>query len=653
VFRRILLLVAGIALVALILIAVTAVSLLSARRSLLAGVTDLRLAQDRLQLVATHSSLRGTLRPVRADILKSRSHFRSADDRLSMVAPLIEHLGWVPQVGSEIAAAPHIAHAARRTTDGVLSLLDGLGPLANRWDTTSGQGRVPTLVDGLSLGRHDFDRACTQFKQAEASRRTLSADAYPAALASALQSLDDRLPRLQVFCRLLALAPTLLGADQPTSYLVVYQNSNELRATGGFIGSASVLTVHRGIASQLFQGSGIMDNYSVPPPEPVAYYNGEPAWLFRDSNWSPDFPTTAALERFFYALDFHRTVSNIVNVTPKGAVDLLNATGPIYVPEYRQTVTGANVEQLADFYAHWASTPGPSSSGTLDTQRKQFIGIVARHILQRLKTLSVRTLIGLGQAAGTAVEHGDLLLNFRDPSLQSLIQQAGASHAVTPLRGDYLYVVNTNLSYNKIGRFVHLSSTYDVHVRADRWLDARLTVRIHNVPAPMVLQRDSLGPEAGRYGTWDDYATFLRIYAPPGAQLINQTGWTQPWSQGPAYGGTMFSGYLIVLHGTTRTVRLHYIVPPNVFRSSHGMAYTLLVPHQPGSSPDAVHVILQHDGLHSTWNVLHPSLDLHLSTPIAPRPFHPIPLPRIPPPATQPGGWVEPHAFLAAPNPHG
>jgi hypothetical protein len=649
-FPRVVLLLTAIV---LILAAITAVILFSARRSLLAGVTDLRLAQDRIQLVSAHSSLRSALGPVRADIVQSRRNFQMADDRLSLVAPLVEHLGWVPQVGSEVASSPHIAHAARLTTDGVLSLLDGLGPLASRWDATSGKGRLPALVDGLSLGRPNFDRACTQFDAAEASRRALSSGTYPAALSSALHSLDDRLPRLQIFCRLLARVPALLGADRPASYLVVYQNSNELRATGGFIGSASVLTVHRGIASQLFEGSGIVDNLSVPPPEPVAYYNGEPGWLFRDSNWSPDFPTTAALERFFYALDFHRSVENIADITPQAAADLLNATGPIYLPEYRQTVTGANVAGLADFYAHWASTPGPSTAGNLDTRKKQFIGIVTRHLLQRMQTLSVRSLIDLGQAVGTAVEHGDLLLNFRDPALQSLIRQAGASHALTPRRGDYLYVVNTNLSYNKISRFVHLSSTYDVRVRPDRWLDARLTIQIHNVPAPAAFKRDSLGPEAGGYGNWDDYATFLRIYTPPGAQLIDQTGWTQPWSQGPAYGGTMFSGYLIVPHGITRTVRLHYVVPPNVFRATNGTSYTLLVPHQPGSSPDAVHVTLQHDGLRSTWNVLHPNLDLHLTAPIKGRPFQPIPLPRYPLPATAPGGWIEPHAFLAAPNPHG
>lgn len=649
-FHRILLL---LVVVLLVPAAITAVILFSARHSLLAGVADLRLAQDRIQHVATHSSLRGALKPVRAAVVEARKNFGTADDRLGLIAPLVEHLGWVPRVGLEVAAAPHVAHAASRTADGTLSLLDGLGPVASRWDATAGQGRVPVLLDGLSLGTRDFKQACVRFDQAEVSRRAISPTTYPTPLASALRTLDDRLPRLQIFCRLLTLAPTLLGANQPTSYLVVYQDSNELRATGGFIGSASLMTVHRGIASQLFEGTGILDNLSVPPPEPVEYYNGEPGWLFRDSNWSPDFPTTAALERFFYRLDFHRAVPNVVDLTPQATADVLHATGPIFVPEYQRTVTGDNVGRLADYYAHWSATPGPRTSGSADTQRKQFIGIVARHVLQRVKTLSLRTLIDLGQAVGTAVAHGDMLLNFRDPSLQSLIRKAGASHEITPRHGDYLYVVDTNLSYNKINQFVHLTSAYDVQIRPDRWLDARLSIHLRNVPAPAAFRRVSLGPQAGGYGNWDDYATFLRIYTPPGAQLIDQTGWTQPWSQGPAYGGTMFSGYLIVPRGTARTVRLHYVVPSNVFRASHGNRYTLLAPHQPGSAPDALRVTLRRGGLRSTWTVAHPSLDWRVSVPIQSQPFHPIPLPKTQPPATAPGGWVEPHAFLAAPNPRG
>jgi Protein of unknown function (DUF4012) len=648
VFRRIVL---PLGLILVIVAIATAFILISARRSLQSGVSELRLAQDNIRLVQAYSSLPTVLRGVRSHVDRAQADFTLADDRLALVAPLVEHLGWVPSVGSEVAIAPYLAHAARQTTDGALSLVDGLTPLARRWTTS--HGRVPALVAGLSLGGRDFTRACRQFDDAAASRRTIPGGPYPATVTVALRALDDRLPALRILCRTLVLAPALLGNGQPTSYLVVYQNSAELRATGGFIGSASVLTVHRGVASQLFEGVSVLDNLSVPPPEPVAYYNGEPGWLFRDSNWSPDFPTSAALERFFYRLDFHRDVPNVIDVTPQAAADILAATGPVYVSEYRRMVNGANVAALADYYAHWATNPGRALSGPSDTHRKQFIGLVARQVVQRIGSLTPKSLIALGQAVGTAVEHGDVLLNFRNPRLQSLVQGAGASHAVTPGRGDYLFVVDTNLSYNKINPYVHMQSAYTVRVRADRWLDAQLTIHLHNVPAPPAIAQFGFGPGAGKLGGPDDYATFLRIYVPPGAALIDQSGWTQPWLQGPAYGGTMFSGYLLVPRGATRTVRLHYIVPPNVFLPSRGQRYTLLLPHQPGSSPDEVRIRVIHDGITRSWLITRPTLDWRVTLPISSRPFHPIPLAYVPPPATNPGGWVEPHAFLAAPNGHG
>ncbi|HEX6509106.1 MAG TPA: DUF4012 domain-containing protein [Chloroflexota bacterium] len=646
--RRILISVAAL----LIVLAVAAAFILfSARRSLSQGVSQLRTAQDQVQLLGNGASVPAGLQTVRNSVVLARDDFRSADDHLALLAPLLEHLGWVPLVGVEVAAAPHAAHAASRTTDGALSLLDGLGPLASLWGTSLGGKRAPVLVNALAAGRPDFDRACSQFADAENSRRQISGGSYPAALSSALRSLDDRLPRLLILCRALALAPSFLGARGPVSYLVVYQNSDELRATGGFIGSASLLTVHQGAVSQLFQGTGIRDNLSIPPPEPVAYYNREIAWLFRDSNWSPDFPTSAGLERFFYHLDFHRDIGNVVNLTPQAASDILAATGPIYVPEYGRLVTGANVAQLADYYAHWTVNPAPYAA--TDTAKKQFIGIVARHVLQRLTSLPAHAWIQLGNAVATASEHGDMLLNFRDQAQQALLRAAGASHAISPRRGDYLYVVNTNLSYNKISKFVHLRTAYTVRIRPDRWLDAHLTIRLKNVPAPPSYHRDSLGPQAGGYGNWDDYATFLRIYIPPGAQLIDQTGWTQPWSSGPAYGGTMFSGYLIVPRGSARTIRLRYIVPPNVFTATHGQSYTLLAPHQPGSYPESMQITVRHDGVASAWTVPHPVLDWRVTIPLNAHTFHPIPLPSFPPPATTPGGWVEPHAFLARPATRG
>jgi Protein of unknown function (DUF4012) len=651
VFRRVLVLLSILSTFLLVLAVITALALISARRSLLSGVDELRVAQSQLQLHKTGTSLQAILTPVRSDVTRARDDFRSADQYLGPLSPLLTRLAWVPRVGGEVAVAPPIAHAAQQTADGALFLLAGFRPLTAQWTDSSRRPSAPAIVTSVAAGRVQFDRACGQFADAQRSLRPTAGVNVPTSLSSALGSLRDRLPILLTLCRALVLAPSMLGADRPVSYLVAYQDANELRASGGFIGSASVITLRRGVASQVFESTGIADNLSVPPPEPVAYYNGEPGWLFRDSNWSPDFPTTAALERFFYQLDFHRDVPNVVDLTPQASSDILSATGPIYVSEYHRWVTGADVAALADYYAHYAPNAGLAIPSSI--RGKQFIGIVAAHILHRLTSLSPSAWVRLGEAVASAVAHGDMLVNFRDPARQSLIQAAGASHAVTPGSGDYLYLVDTNLSYNKINPFVHLQTSYDVRIRPDRWLDAHLVIRVQNVPAPPAIARFGIGPGAGSLGGTDDYATFLRLYTPPGAALIDQTGWTQPWTPGPAYGGTMFSGYLLVPHGTTRTVRLHYIVPPNVFRAAGGQRYTLLMPHQPGSHPDRIHVRVEHDGAVSSWTINHPALDWKVAIPINSRAIHLIPLP-IPPRSTvRPGHWIEPHAYLGVPNPRG
>jgi Protein of unknown function (DUF4012) len=651
VFRRVLVLLSILSTFLLVLAVITALALISARRSLLSGVDELRVAQSQLQLHRSGSSLQAILTPVQNDVIRARDDFRSADNYLGPLSPLLIHLAWVPRVGGEISVAPPVAHAARQTADGALSLLTGFRPLTVRWTASSRRPSAPVIVSSVAAGRVQFNRACVQFADAQRGLRPTEGVDVPTALSSALGSLQHRLPILLTLCRALTLAPSMLGADRPVSYLVAYQDANELRATGGFIGSASVITLRHGVASQVFGSTGIADNLSVPPPEPVEYYNNEPGWLFRDSNWSPDFPTTAALERFFYKLDFHRDVPNVVDLTPQASSDILSATGPIYVPEYKRWVFGSNVASLADYYAHFAPNGGIDLPQSI--RGKQFIGILAGHILGRLNALSPGAWVRVGEAVASAVSHGDLLVNFRDPARQRLIQAAGASHSVTPGTGDYLYLVDTNLSYNKINPFVHLQTSYDVRIRPDRWLDAHLVIRVQNVPAPPAIARFGIGPGAGSLGGTDDYATFLRLYTPPGAALIDQTGWTQPWTPGPAYGGTMFSGYLLVPHGTTRTVRLHYIVPPNVFRATRGQRYTLLMPHQPGSHPDRIHVRVEHDGAVSSWTINHPVLDWRVAIPIHSRPFQPIPLPITPRSTVQPGHWIEPHAFLGIPNPRG
>jgi hypothetical protein len=632
---------------------IVSLTLLSARDRLYAGLSEIHRVESDLQSKAATRSPLAALERAKVHLRSANADFQAADDRLGLFAPLLSRLSWLPRIGGDVAAGPDAARMAAQTTQGGLLLLHGLEPLTSEFgsDRSIRHAPVPVLVARVARGRADFDRACTSLQAARRTRRSLQGY-HSSTLASALRTFDRQVPRLAVLCRALALMPELLGYWHPRTYLLAYQNSDELRATGGFIGSAGVATLSNGLITQRFRSTGVNDNLSIPPPEPVLLYNREPGWLLRDSNWSPDFPTSAALERFFARLDLRQDVQGVVNITPRAASDVLAATGSFYSSEYHRWITANNVAQLADYYTHRAASPGPYRYRDSETERKQFIAIVAEHVISLLQDLPPSRLLRLGSSISSAIAHRDILVNLIAPREEALVRSTGASGEINHTTSDYLYVVDTNLSYNKINPYVQLRGTYRVRIRADGWLQSTLTLHVFNAPAPPAVANYGYGPGAGTLGGPDDYADFVRIYVPAGAELIDQSGWTQRWSSGLAYGKTMFCGYLIVRRGQARTVRLEYVVPPNVLTWSRGHKYRLLIQHQPGSHPDGLGVsLIWGNRRASSWIVEHPTLDWAKTVDIGSYAVHPIPLPKEPPVIVAPGHLIEPHAYLSAPKP--
>ncbi len=83
--------------------------------------------------------------------------------------------------------------------------------------------------------------------------------------------------------QLLQAAPQLLGVDQAQSYLVLAQNRDELRATGGFISGIGLLTIKDGKILQFDLGdSHKIDDFSKPypkPPEPLKRFMLADYWV--------------------------------------------------------------------------------------------------------------------------------------------------------------------------------------------------------------------------------------------------------------------------------------------------------------------------------------------------------------------------------------
>jgi len=136
----------------------------------------------------------------------------------------------------------------------------------------------------------------------------------------------------------------ILGGNGPRKYLFLFQNNQEMRATGGFIGSYGLLNIFNGNVRQFFidgiyNPDGQLKNKIVPP---VPIQKISASWSLHDSNWWPDFPTSAEKAIWFYEKTGGPTVDGVIAITPTVMQKLLKLTGPIDMPKYGLTINEDN-----------------------------------------------------------------------------------------------------------------------------------------------------------------------------------------------------------------------------------------------------------------------------------------------------------------------
>ncbi|MBV9278711.1 MAG: DUF4012 domain-containing protein, partial [Chloroflexi bacterium] len=563
--------------VLLLVAALASFQLLSARRHLIRGVQEVRSAREALTLSALwhDAAARGR---TRATLLRALGEFSAAQADLRPWAPLIGRLGSVPVVGSQLAAAAPAADAALYTTRATVGLLDGLSPL---WPALAahrpGGVSLARVAPALQAGHAGFLRARSDADRAAVALRRLPGRSGNATLDAAAAELRRELPTLRGTATWLAAAPTVLGVDRPSHYLVLLQNPAELRATGGFIGAADYVTLQRGSLHSTFSTSALPHEIaSVPTPLPEALYTPEGPWIFRDSNWSPDFPLSARLARWFYGEDTGRWADGVIGVVDTAVVPILGATGPVYVPSYHAWVDAANVDALAERYVHGHLYSGPAGSFP-----KEFLADVMAALLRRIQSLPADRFPALGSALSAEVRRRDIMLYDPRPAVRSAIAGARADGRLAPEPGDFLFVVDDNRSYSKLNPYVHEQATYRVVIRPDLRLDSTLTIRYYVAPSPPDL--DGVGPGYGLFGNKHDYQNFLRVYVPAGARLLGMSG-LAPWAPAPAYGLTQFAGRLLVRAGQTRTVTIRYRIPANALGAEKFRRYLLTVRRLPGGN---------------------------------------------------------------------
>lgn len=399
--------------------------------------------------------------------------------------------------------------------------------------------------------------------------------------------------------------PALLGFDEPQTYLLLVQNNQELRATGGFISAVGSVTMRRARPENLALG----DSYSISrddvdhplAPRPMQEYMGIELIFLRDVNWSPDFPTTAKLAQSLYAQDAGTLVDGVIALDLYAVEHLVGALGTLQVPGSDDQITAQNlIAQLQSFWDKPIGTDDTIDSAGHDwlRQRKDFMPILAKAALERIESGDVEPL-ALAEGLYATLDSRGLQVWFDNAEAADHLAGLGWDGGLRPKdAADFVALVDTNMGYNKVDAVLERALDYTVSWPDGPDAPAQATLRAtYRHPLDVV---DPVCEADSFYGdSYTDmiercYFDYVRLYVPAGSELLDLDGVQagSATSQAGERGTQVFAGYFVLKPGDSHTVTFTYRLPPHITPDT----YTLGVQRQAGSGDLPVTLTLQLDG---------------------------------------------------------
>ncbi|MBT3348935.1 DUF4012 domain-containing protein [bacterium] len=142
-------------------------------------------------------------------------------------------------------------------------------------------------------------------------------------------------------------------ASNEERILILLQNQNEPRSTGGFLGSLIVIDFEKdGKFTWDFRDVYALDRLIDPRnqlPAPEFFHNLSKTISLRDGNFWPDFPTSAEkIQRFFVAAG-EKKPGTIFAINQNVAEEMLKLTGPVSLPDWNLTINSVNFDVVLQF----------------------------------------------------------------------------------------------------------------------------------------------------------------------------------------------------------------------------------------------------------------------------------------------------------------
>ncbi|MDO8573599.1 MAG: DUF4012 domain-containing protein [Candidatus Daviesbacteria bacterium] len=428
----------------------------------------------------------------------------------------------------------------------------------------SSAGNAFSRADAL-LGSNDFEKG------------------MPGAVAGEINKLAGKLSLYRNFIgrvrSLSVLLPNLVAVDGSKNYLILLQNNMELRPAGGFIGSFAKISFEGGKLKKLTVNDIYAIDGALPlhvePPKEIKEDLGQKNWYLRDSNWESDFPTSARQAEWFYTKETGETVEGVIAMDVSAMEKLLEAIGPLNLPDYNEKITSENLFEKAVSHAEMSFFPGSQA-------KKSFLTALANEAFNKIFFLPQNNWPGVITALSKSLDEKHISIYINDNKLLSYADSLGWTHAFPRAsknseNQDFLSLVEANLGANKANYYLDRSYNLETVVGKEGEIKHRLRISyINRSPSDTF--------PGGKY------KNRMRIYLPFGSK-ITRVLWGETNKTGEISGFVDYgrAGYSILLElnpKEQKTLVLDYTVPVSLKFENGQAGYKLNVVKQAGTLKD-------------------------------------------------------------------
>jgi len=529
-----------------------------------------------------------------------------SNDVNSLGTIIVESSRFIPFL-SKLSTGAHLAAAGKDiskigslTTD----LLNSLNGLKNPLDANESV----SYLDMFNESDKKVGEISSSMKDLESNLDKVNLEDIPEGQREKFTELKKKLPDINSFLasynqesRIFA---DILGGNGPRKYLFLFQNNQEMRATGGFIGTYATLDIFNGHIKKFFV-DGIFNpdgqlKEKIIPPAPIQKISA--AWSLHDSNWFPDFPKSAEKAAWFYEKTGGPTVDGVITMTPTVMQRLLAVTGPIEMPDYGVTVDENN----------FLETIQQEVEVDYDkdlNQPKKILADLAPKILDRI--FNAKNVSDIARTMNILVDslsEKHILIYSRNYDIEKILSNNGWSGEILDTDKDYLSVINTNINGYKTDGVIDQKIEHEAQIQDDGSIVDKVTItRHHN------------GGDA-EYEWWNKVnADYMRVYVPKGSKLLGVSGQTREFDSPPIdyaalgfkkdsqlqmeddsmsideesgtriyedSGKTVFGNWVYVSPKETATIAYSYLLPFKIdtnLTTKPADTYSLLIQKQSGS----------------------------------------------------------------------